>query len=962
MMKFLKASFFQRIILPALLAIFLFIISVFAYIIPAFENNVMNEKRIMLHELTNTAWSILKKYQEEALKDTASVKEAQKKAISRIEALRYGPDKKEYFWITDLQPVMIMHPYVHELNGKSLQDFADPDGTKLFMEAIKIANEKGEGYISYRWQLKDDSTHIVPKISFVKSFTPWNWIIGTGIYLDDVEREISALTKKLILILLGITLIISLIILFIAHQSLKIEKQRRTAEAQLHESREKYLSLVESSTEGIILLLNNQISYSNIFIQNWLGYSNAELLECNIFSLLKSDTPIAYNEIKNETRLEVILNRKNQTQAEAILTILPVKFADKEGLLLTFKDTSESHSVKLELEDYKVRYNNVAEHSGIALFRLSMKGKIELIDFNNKLLSLLGYKSESDIKKIPLVKILNNPRELKTLLVELKKNGEISSRRLQLKRKDKSIIDAIVSLSLVKNRFGEFTYCNGLIETYHSNVDSNTTSKDVFDNLIANAIAYGEQSVSQFILPAVSCPEDTSILSAVEIMLQHKSDFIFVERNKKNIGIITLRDIVFRYINQLKDLNGTVTEIMTSPVISVDEKSKLNESFLLMRKNNISQVPVKNSFGVYSGAIEIDKLNSFIFDPSQILISAIENCSSLDELKTLRNSIYQIVKPLINETGSIQVFNKMISLYNDNITKVIINTALKETGTPPVSFAFITIGSSGREELAFNSDQDNAIIYEEDDRFSKQEIQNYFLTLSEKICHYLNNSGLPLCKGGYMAMNEKWCQPVSKWKEYFSEWINNAEPVNVMNISVFFDLRFIYGNTALFNDVENYVFETLKGKSAFFYFLAQSVIGFKPPVSVFGNIITDNSRKTETIDIKHCLAPVIMFARIYALYNNIRKKSTIERLNDLNAAELLNVTLHKEVLFHYNYLMQLRMKHQIEMLEKKEEPDNYILPKKLTEMEQFILKKVFTQISNCLSLLSTNFMNSYKAG
>jgi len=139
MKNILKASFFKKIVLPIypLLSFFLMIlmsqsgrkfelfllfISVFAFVIPAFENNAIVQKKEMLNELTNTAWSILNKYNIDYEKGIISLEEAQKKAISEIEALRYGSDKKDYFWITDFQPKMIMHPYVHELNGKNLKD------------------------------------------------------------------------------------------------------------------------------------------------------------------------------------------------------------------------------------------------------------------------------------------------------------------------------------------------------------------------------------------------------------------------------------------------------------------------------------------------------------------------------------------------------------------------------------------------------------------------------------------------------------------------------------------------------------------------------------------------------------------------------------------------------------------------------------------------------------------------
>ncbi len=207
MRKRIRIGFFLKIVLPALLALLFFLLSVSLFIIPTFERNALDQKRLMLNELTNTTWSILSKYHSDELNGIMSVQEAQSKAKTEIEALRYGREKKDYFWITDTVPYMVMHPYVHELTGKDLHEYTDPDGVKLFIEAAKIAEVSGEGFISYKWQMNDDSTRIVSKMSFVKKFKPWNWIIGTGIYLDDVEEELKTLTNKLLLIILLITLI-----------------------------------------------------------------------------------------------------------------------------------------------------------------------------------------------------------------------------------------------------------------------------------------------------------------------------------------------------------------------------------------------------------------------------------------------------------------------------------------------------------------------------------------------------------------------------------------------------------------------------------------------------------------------------------------------------------------------------------------------------------------------------------
>ena len=208
-------KFFFSIIVPSILTILLFITSIYVILIPSFEKNMMNKKKEMIRELTNTAWSLIKEYDDEYKDSLITLEEAQRLAAKKIGKMRYGSEGKDYFWITDMKPAMIMHPYRPELNNSMLDDYTDPQGVRLFIEAVKVVKTMDEGFINYMWQWKDDSTQIVPKLSYVKGFENWGWIIGTGIYLDDVQAEIGALKERLTKISLLISTIIILILAFI---------------------------------------------------------------------------------------------------------------------------------------------------------------------------------------------------------------------------------------------------------------------------------------------------------------------------------------------------------------------------------------------------------------------------------------------------------------------------------------------------------------------------------------------------------------------------------------------------------------------------------------------------------------------------------------------------------------------------------------------------------------------------
>ena len=162
--------FFLRIILPTLLSFILFTLAMFTVIIPSFERNMFERKREMIRELTNTAYSVIDEYYALELADSLSRSDAQYQCAEQIRNMRYGEEGKDYFWITDMHPYMVMHPYRPDLEQTDLRQYSDPEGKRLFVVFVDTVKASGEGYVDYMWQWKDDSTRIVPKLSFVREF------------------------------------------------------------------------------------------------------------------------------------------------------------------------------------------------------------------------------------------------------------------------------------------------------------------------------------------------------------------------------------------------------------------------------------------------------------------------------------------------------------------------------------------------------------------------------------------------------------------------------------------------------------------------------------------------------------------------------------------------------------------------------------------------------------------------
>jgi methyl-accepting chemotaxis protein len=144
------------------------------------------EKQTAARHIVELTWGLLTEIDGQVKSGALSLEDGKKLAAQRIGSLRF--EGKEYLWINDLQPKMVMHPYKPELNGKDLTDIKDPDGKQIFLEFAKICKEKGGGFVTYLWSNPGESKPIT-KVSYVKLYEPWGWVVGSGIYAEDFRKQ-----------------------------------------------------------------------------------------------------------------------------------------------------------------------------------------------------------------------------------------------------------------------------------------------------------------------------------------------------------------------------------------------------------------------------------------------------------------------------------------------------------------------------------------------------------------------------------------------------------------------------------------------------------------------------------------------------------------------------------------------------------------------------------------------------
>ena len=165
------------------------------------KQQMMTDRQEKIRNLVEVAHATIAHFEKLARDGRMPVDDAKKAAMNAVREMRY--DKTEYFWINDFSPTTLMHPVRPELEGKAMNEVKDPTGKVLFVEFVKVVKASGAGYVDYLWP-KPGSNAPVPKISYVKGFEPWGWIVGTGIYIDDVDALFRQQATKFLIWGIGI--------------------------------------------------------------------------------------------------------------------------------------------------------------------------------------------------------------------------------------------------------------------------------------------------------------------------------------------------------------------------------------------------------------------------------------------------------------------------------------------------------------------------------------------------------------------------------------------------------------------------------------------------------------------------------------------------------------------------------------------------------------------------------------
>jgi len=280
----------------------------------------------------------------------------------------------------------------------------------------------------------------------------------------------------------------------------------------------------------------------------------------------------------------------------------------------------------------------------------------------------------------------------------------------------------------------------------------------------------------------------------------------------------------------------------------------------------------------------------------------------LDDAPQLGERIVGFLGDLVSRDPGGGLATRLISAFNDRLTIRVIELTARRHRLPAVSWCWLALGSEGRHEQTFVSDQDNGLVFSATGRDEAAALRELFVPFARAVNRRLADCGFPLCRGEVMAGNPAWCLSLEEWRECFIDWVRRPDPQALLNASIFFDLAPLYGDAGLAEKLRSAVLSLTVDAPAFLHLMAANALNAPPPLNYRGELVADGGE----IDLKKFGTRIFVdAARIFALAAGARAVNTSARLHDAGLAAGLQAAEVAAVEAAFAQLLRLRLAHQL---------------------------------------------------
>lgn len=381
---------------------------------------------------------------------------------------------------------------------------------------------------------------------------------------------------------------------------------------------------------------------------------------------------------------------------------------------------------------------------------------------------------------------------------------------------------------------------NFLLESFASN-SNNPADKDR-NKLITDTVQLSEfQNDFSFIQtlnynrnPLV-VEHDQTIREVAILMTDNLLDNAFIKENGKLVGIVTDADFKLKVATGKHAIQSHIDKIMTYPVITVTENVSLTEAQLVMLSHKVHHLCVTvdgtPNTEVKGVITQTDLVQAQANSPG-VLLKEIKRAMNANELKSVHSSLASIIQQALTKNIPIQHLYNVSGEVTLAIVRRAIELSILELGSPPVPFAFLSIGSQGRKEQLLLTDHDNILVYADVDIQQVRDVKFYFSQLAKKTSDILEKIGYTHCIYGNSITNEKWCKSLNEWIKQYESWINTPGESTNDHCSIFFDYEFVFGDSNMETAITNSIFK-IQSKTLFLDYLGNDALKKPAPLSFF---------------------------------------------------------------------------------------------------------------------------------
>ncbi len=445
--------------------------------------------------------------------------------------------------------------------------------------------------------------------------------------------------------------------------------------------------------------------------------------------------------------------------------------------------------------------------------------------------------------------------------------------------------------------------------------------------------------------PPIFVPETATVEQAAKAMRRAWASSVLVDSTPP--GIVTDRDLRTRVLANGLGPETSVADIMSSPVKSLTAESPVYGALLFMLQQNIHHLPLTRHEEIIGVVTDTDLLRFQAKNPL-FLLQQLERMDTAEQLAQYSLDVAGTVETLVQGGLDVPQIGRIVGSLNAALVRKLLQLAEAELGPPPTPYAWVVFGSGGRWEQVILTDQDNALIYEEESPAAEQ----YFAELTAHVAQNLILAGFPECPGGYMATN--WRKPLSAWLEIFNKWIETPNPQALMEVGIFFDFRPVSGTLSL-KPLEDMLIRAGRNK-IFLAHLANAALQFQPPLGFLWRIRNEGG----WVDLKTGgIAPIVGLARTYGLESRAAFRATIDRLHAAAKTGALSRQGADMLIETFSFLMRLRLKAQLESIKRGEPPTNKLQLSTISSLEKRHLKDAFMAIRDMQNATAQRFRTDY---